>query len=58
VLDEKDLATLVRESAVGVARPDVAAQYGAQFQLAGFNATAHGELPPGPYTLAVFAHRV
>ena len=38
----------------GAARNDVAAAYGAQFRNTGWNIVARG-LPPGVYTLAVFA---
>jgi hypothetical protein len=40
--------------ASGSPRPDVGAAFGARFQSAGFNLV--GQLPPGTYTLAVFAH--
>ena len=41
----------------GVSRPDVAAVFGAQFLMSGFNLTATASLTPGAYTLAVFGHR-
>ena len=50
-------ATFLGVATLGVARPDVAAVYGSQFQNAGFNVTAQAEIPPGSYTLSVFAHR-
>jgi photosystem II stability/assembly factor-like uncharacterized protein len=39
----------------GVDRPDVAAVFGSRFAATGFTLQASG-LPPGPCTLAVFAH--
>jgi hypothetical protein len=42
---------------MGGSRPDVAAIFGAQFLSSGFTLNATSALPPGPYTLAVFAHR-
>jgi hypothetical protein len=47
-------AVFVGAVASGSARPDVGAAFGAQFKTAGFNMV--GRLPPGTYTLAVFAH--
>jgi hypothetical protein len=40
---------------LGWTRPDVAAVYGPRFGNAGYGVTVNG-LPPGQYTLAVFAH--
>jgi hypothetical protein len=50
-------ATFLGVATLGVARPDVAAIFGAQFQPSGFNLTAAVPLAPGAYTVAVFAHR-
>jgi hypothetical protein len=50
-------ATFLGVATLGVARPDVAAIFGAQFEPSGFNLTAAVPLAPGVYTLAVFAHR-
>src|SRR5262249_54815908 len=44
----------VGAASMGVVRPDIAAWLGAQFGGAGFNVS--GSLPPGTYTLVVFAH--
>ena len=43
---------------MGVARPDVAAIFGAQFQPSGFNVAVNAPLAPGVYMLAVFGRRV
>jgi hypothetical protein len=48
-------ATFLGAATVGVARPDVAAIFGAQFGTSGFNLHAVG-LAPGMYRLDVFAH--
>src|SRR5262245_29127192 len=50
-------ATFLGAATLGGARPDVAAIFGAQFQLSGFNLTVNVPLQPGPYMLSVFGHR-
>jgi hypothetical protein len=50
-------AVFLGVATLGLPRADVAAIFGAQFQLSGYSLTAHTILSPGAYTLAVFGHR-
>jgi hypothetical protein len=47
----------VGAASMNVARPDVAAAFGAQFQQSGFSLFAPSMLNPGAYTLVVYARR-
>jgi hypothetical protein len=40
----------------GLSRPDVGAAHGARFTNSGYTLTAASALPPGPYTITVYAH--
>jgi hypothetical protein len=47
--------TFLGAATYGLARPDIAAQYGAQFSASGFTLTTATVLPAGSYTIVVYA---
>jgi subtilisin family serine protease len=54
-VDTSGTGTFLGATAPGLARPDVAAAFGAQFLTSGYALTVNAP-PPGAYTLVVYAH--